>query len=133
MKLLKDTICNTKEPEIEKQKLLDEMKVLSEMVQKAVASNARIAQNQEEYQKRYNELITRYNAAKAKHEEITAAIEEKRAKAGKLDAFEKNIKSCDSPLIKFDETLWGTLVEHITVYGKDDVGVTFKDGTEIMT
>ena len=131
LKLLKDTICDTKELEIEKQKFLDEMKVLSEMVQKAVASNARIAQNQEEYQKRYDELITRYNAAKAKHEEIAATIEERRLKAGKLGAFEKNVQSCDSPLTKFDEILWGTLVEYITVYGKDDVGVTFKDGTEI--
>ena len=33
----------------------------------------------------------------------------------------------------FDEGLWGTLVDFMTVYSKskDDIAVTFKDGTEI--
>ena len=35
-------------------------------------------------------------------------------------------------LIKeFDARLWGSLVDFITVYSKDDIRVTFKDGTEI--
>ena len=32
---------------------------------------------------------------------------------------------------KLDESLWGTLVDFMTVYSKDDISVTFKDGTEI--
>jgi len=32
---------------------------------------------------------------------------------------------------KFDEGLWGTLVDFMTVYSKDDISVTFKNGTEI--
>lgn len=31
----------------------------------------------------------------------------------------------------FDAGLWGTLVDFMTVYSKDDISVTFKDGTEI--
>ncbi len=34
-------------------------------------------------------------------------------------------------LTEFDEGLWGTLVDFMTVYSKDDISVTFKDGTEI--
>ena len=32
---------------------------------------------------------------------------------------------------EFDEGLWGTLVDFMTVYSKEDISVTFKDGTEI--
>jgi hypothetical protein len=31
----------------------------------------------------------------------------------------------------FDERLWCSLVDFITVYSKEDIRVTFKDGTEI--
>ena len=31
----------------------------------------------------------------------------------------------------FDAGLWGTLVDFMTVYSKEDISVTFKDGTEI--
>lgn len=31
----------------------------------------------------------------------------------------------------FDAGLWGTLVDFMTVYSKEEISVTFKDGTEI--
>ena len=31
-----------------------------------------------------------------------------------------------------EEGLWGTLVDFMTVYSKEDISVTFKDGTEIQ-
>lgn len=33
--------------------------------------------------------------------------------------------------MSFDEGLWGTLIDFMTVYNKEDISVTFKDGTEI--
>ena len=40
-------------------------------------------------------------------------------------------KSLSIRLTEFDEGLWGTLVDFMTVYSKGDISVTFKDGTEI--
>jgi len=34
-------------------------------------------------------------------------------------------------LTEFDESLWASLVDHMTVYSKNDIRVTFKDGTEL--
>jgi len=34
-------------------------------------------------------------------------------------------------LMEFDESLWSATVDFMTVYGKGDIGVTFKDGMEI--
>ena len=47
-----------------------------------------------------------------------------------MDSFIKELRNQD--LIKeFDARLWGSLVDFITVYSKDDIRVTFKGGTEI--
>lgn len=50
--------------------------------------------------------------------------------AERLDAFAKALESQSKRLTEFDEGLWGTLVDFMTVYSKDDISVTFKDGTE---
>ena len=47
-----------------------------------------------------------------------------------MDSFIKELR--DQELIKeFDAQLWGSLVDFITVYSKDDNRVICKDGTEI--
>ena len=112
---VREHICDTTNLEAEQRKLADEMQVLVDMVQNCIGENARIAQNQTEYQKRYDELVSRYDAVKAKHDEIG----------------QSTIKDRESCLTEFDDGLWGTLVDYMTVYGKEDIGVTFKDGTEI--
>ena len=51
--LIRRMLCNTDALQEEKQRLESEMAVLVDMVNNCIAENARIAQDQEEYQKRY--------------------------------------------------------------------------------
>ena len=46
--------------------------------------NARIAQDQGEYQKRYNGLVDRYEKAKARFDEVTEAIAQRSAKGERM-------------------------------------------------
>lgn len=131
LKEVRMRICDTKSLEAEKMKLADELQVLADMVQSCISENARIAQNQTDYQKRYDELVDRYDEVKGKYDATVQSTQAKHAKAERLDAFAKALESRDEALTEFDEGLWGTLVECMTVYGKRDIGVTFKDGTEI--
>ena len=96
-----------------------------------INENARIVQDQTDYQKRYDELVSRYDADKVKYDAAEQGIKKRRAKADRLDAFAKAVKAQDTVVTAFDEGLWGTLVDFMTVYSKDDISVTFKDGTEI--
>ena len=96
-----------------------------------INENARIVQDQTDYQKRYDELVSRYNAAKVKYDAAEQGIKKRRAKADRLDAFAKAVNAQDTVVTAFDEGLWGTLVDFMTVYSKDDISVTFKDDTEI--
>ena len=58
--------------------------VLVEMTQNCIVENARIAQDQEEYQKRYNGLVERYEKAKVRFDEVTEAIAQRSAKGERL-------------------------------------------------
>lgn len=131
IRLVQEQICGTVDLEAESQRLMRELQVLSDMVQNCINENARIAQDQTDYQKRYDELVSRYDAAKAKYDASEQGIKKRRAKAERLEAFAKAVKEQGTVVTEFDEGLWGTLVDFMTVYNKEDISVTFKDGTEI--
>lgn len=131
IRLVQEQICGTADLEAESQRLMRELQVLSDMVQNCINENARIAQDQTDYQKRYDELVSRYDATKAKYDTAEQGIKKRRAKAERLDAFVTAIKEQGTVVTEFDEGLWGTLVDFMTVYSKEDISVTFKDGTEI--
>ena len=126
------TLCGTEALREEKVRLEDEMSVLVEMTQNIVAENARIAQDQDEYQKRYDGLVQRYDAIKARYDDMVAAISAKEAQSERLANFIKVLKSQDGTISDFDGSLWGGMVEFITVGRDKEITVTFRDGTEIL-
>lgn len=83
-RLVRQTLCDTVELEREKAALGQELAVLVEMTQNCIAENARGAQDQGEYQKRYNGLVERYEKAKTRFDEATEAIAERSAKGERL-------------------------------------------------
>jgi len=100
------------------------------MTKNCIAENARVSQDQTEYQKRYDGLVTRYDKTKEQYETVTAKIKGRRLRNEQLGVFIDNLKG-QNLIGEFDERLWCSLVDSITVYGKEDIKVTFKDGTNI--
>lgn len=60
--------------------LEDEIALAVEMTQNIINENARIAQNQDEYNERYNNLVERYNNLKSEYEKVCSEITNKDAK-----------------------------------------------------
>ena len=85
------------------------MNVVAELIQQCIAENARIAQNQADYEKRYNALAERFDKAKARLDKVEDGIVAKQA----------------------HREMMQNLVDYVTVYGRDDVRFTFKNGMEI--
>ena len=83
-RLVRQTFYDTTELEREKASMGQELAVLVEMTQNCIAENARVAQDQGEYPKRYNGLVERYEKAKARFDEVTEAIAERSAKGERL-------------------------------------------------
>lgn len=128
--IIRKTLCTTDTMLAEKQRLEDEILVLVEMTQNLVAENARVAQDQEEYQKRYDSLVQRYEDAKKEYDELVNKIEQKEAHGERIRQFIKILKEQDNIITEFDEALWGSMVEFVTI-SREKRSVTFNDGTEI--
>lgn len=129
--IIRQTLCRTDALEEEKRTLEDEMSVVVEMAQSIIAENARIAQNQDEYQKRYDALMERYDAAKVRHGEVADAITEKVAQSERLANFIRTMQAQEGVLTEFDERLWSSMVDFVTVGREKEIAVTFRDGTEV--
>ena len=131
VEIIRRTLCVTDELQEEKSKLEEEMAVLVEMTQNIMAENARVAQDQDEYQKRYDGLVNRYDTAKARYDEVVADISEKEAQGERLANFIRVLKKQDGVIREFDSSLWGCMVEYVIVDRDKTIVVIFKDGTKI--
>ena len=76
--------------------------------------------------------MARYDAAKARSDEVTEAISDKEAQSERLAVFIKRLKTQTEPVVKFDEQLWAGMVECVTVGADKDMMVVFRDGTEMQ-
>jgi hypothetical protein len=76
-------------------------------------------------------LVARFDTAKARYDEVTELASDKKARGQLVEAFIAELASQDGLLTEFDERLWFSLVDFVTVYGAEDVRFTFKDGSEI--
>ena len=130
-RLVRQTLCDTTALTGEKTKLQQELAVLVEMTEKCVMQNARIAQNQEEYLQHYERLVARYDAAKARFDEVTDAISAKEAQSERLAGFIKTLKTQTNPVAEFDSQLWASMVDCVTVRADKGMTVVFRDGTEV--
>jgi len=129
---IKSTVLDISGLETEKTELEQELVVVSDLMQQSIYENARVALDQTEYQKRYDGLTERFGKAKARLEEVTAAISDKTTRQATIEDFLLELRSLDGLVTEFDPMLWVSLVDFVTVYSKGDVRVTFKDGTEIQ-
>ena len=128
---IKDTLFGTSELEAERLRLQEEMNVVAELIEQCVAENARVALDQTEYQKKYDGLAGRFNRAKARLSEVSQAITERQAKREKIGRFVSCLEQMDGPLTAFNEDDWYSLVDYATVYSREDIRFTFKNGMEI--
>jgi len=101
------------------------------MVSKTIKENARTAQSQEEYTKRYDELTARYEKTKAAYDKATETKNYKKAKALQIDAFIASLKKTSDTLLEWDDDIWNVLVESGTVYRDGSITFKFKNGTEL--
>ena len=96
-------LCDSTELEKRQSELKEELEVVVGLVERCVTENARVALDQDEYTDRKKLL-----------EQFLHTVE------------------AQEPIVEFDERLWASLVDFMTVNSEKDIRVTFKDGTEIQ-
>ena len=131
IKLVQETLCNVDELKSEKQELQNELETLVEQIQEMIDRNAKVVQNQEDYQKQYNQLVVNYNLKKGRYDELEILMAKRQAKFEKLNVFIQSLEQTDDIVKDFDPSMWGSLVEYLEVDKEKEVIVVFKDGTQV--
>ena len=78
--------------------------------------NARIAMDQEQYQKEFDELVERHSRVKQEYEEQAIAAEQDVGRVAQIDNFISTLEKLNAPVTEFDEQLWISMVDHPFVF-----------------
>lgn len=86
-------------------------------------------QNQDEYEKKYTSLVNRFNTVESRLKEVKARIVDKQMRHDEVEYFIEDLKKQDL-LTVFDENVWLSMVDHLTVHQDGKVDLTFIDGSK---
>ena len=123
------TDCSKLDAEIAQ--LEDESNIVVELINKCVAENARKAMDQEEYNRRYDAYSERFEAARKRLAEIAELRQERNAKKTRIRLFMENMNNHQELVQSFDEELWYSTVDYVTVYEDKRLVFTFRDGRQV--
>jgi len=110
---------------------MQEREVVAGLMQRAIEENAHAALDQGDYARRYNALRERYETEKVRGDDLAAQRRERVAKRARIRKFMEDLRKRENLITDFDEHAWNTLAEAMTVHGKDNLVVRFRDGSEI--
>lgn len=104
--------------------------MVTELTKRCIAENSQTAQNQAEYKARYNGFVARYEKAKTRVAELRSIKNARQAQADAIGAFMFEVQELDT-LSEFDEKLWLTVIDTVTVYADGRMTLKFQGDTEI--
>jgi len=126
-----DEITDTADLALRITEYTEECEVVAELIRRIVDENARAAQNQADYEARYNALVVRYGTAKEKADAAQSEKRQRELLRARAEAFFAEVESRESLLAGFDEELWNCTVESVTVLIGGGFRVRFKDKLEV--
>ena len=129
-RLIQTTLTDCTGIDAEIESLLEEIDVVTELTKRCIAENSQTAQNQIEYAARYNGFVERYEKAKEQLEQFRITKVEREAQAEAIGAFMFEVQELDA-LSEFDEKLWLTVIDTVTVHADGRLTFKFQGGTEI--
>ena len=131
LRSLIDSVCQMEELTEERNRIEQELGVLTERIEILIQENARVAQDQTAYLKQENEIRARYLEKQGSLEKLDEQIAERESKRNTLEGMIQVVYGINGEQVAFDEELWGGLLDHIVVKRDGQIVVVFKGGIEI--
>ena len=110
----------------------EECEVAAELIRKCIEENAHVSIRPETYQDRYHSLNERYKAVREKLNAVEREISDRTVKRKRMETFLKQLSRSNELLTEFDEGLWNTMLDSLTVYSYDKVVFQFRDGSKVV-
>ena len=93
--------------------------------------NASANLTEEAYRQQYSDLTRQYEEKKAEYKALLERRKNMEATAIVFSGILFRLTELEEIPIDFDEALWNTLVDYVTVYADERIVFSFMDGTEI--
>lgn len=126
-----EALTDTSDLDTEKEELQSEMEIVTELIRKIISENAQVAQDQSEYERKYLAYSERFQIASRRLAEIEALRLERTAKKTKIRLFMENLNQHSELVKDFDEELWYSTVDSISVYENKKMTFIFRDGRQV--
>ena len=110
-----------------------ECTVAQELIHQMVQENATTALDQEDYNRRYQAIVQRFDTARQRMVEIDGERMERTAKRVNIERYLDTLQKCGEIVSEFDDELWYTTVDTVTVATGKRLVFKFKDGSEITS
>ena len=111
--------------------LEQELELISDMIRVCINSNASNTITEEEYHAKHEELCTRFERAEEKLNGLRRQRERMQSDAIAIGGMLFELTELDTLPITFNEKLWNTAIDRVTVYADERVEFHFKDGKDI--
>lgn len=147
---VRDTLYGISDLEAERLQLQEERNVVAELMEQNAGAAFSQAEHREKYdtavvlsdaphngfsqaehKEKYDRLSERFNGIQARLEEICQSVTERQKKREEIMRFVFSLKDREDLLAEFYEDDWYSLVDHVMVYSREDVGISFKNGREV--
>lgn len=108
-----------------------EMEVIAGLIQKSIEDNAVHAQDQEEYNRRYNELADHYEKLKNKLEALEQERDDREYKSNVLSGFLFEMTEFKYLDAEFTDARCIAMLDHVTIYADGRMIYSFLNGSDI--
>ena len=109
------------------------LELLSGMIRSCIMLNASATVTEREYRQQYEELTQQYEEQKERYEALQDRRKQMNETAIIFGGMLFELWELEDVPVTFKESLWHTLVDHVTVYADERIVFSFKDGTEVTT
>ena len=100
--VIKNRLGDTTALEKERRILDEQLGIDAKAVNDLIAQNARVAQNQTEYNERYEALVSRYEETERRRDELADRINQIMIRRRKLERFIENVEGLPELYTEFD-------------------------------
>lgn len=130
LRAIAEMLSDTSALEIEATRTQLDVAAAADAINEAVSENARVAQDQTEFKKRYDELVGMYQEAEARLHRVEDQIEEKKSRREKIERFIRQVAEMNGVVGEFSPALWASMVESVTVFEGGRMTFLLTCGTE---
>ncbi len=113
------------------EKAIQDMENTAMLNQMHIQNNIVTAKNKDAFDKRHDELVQQYESQKAVYDKLMQKKDDRQNKVKQLQQLILQLDKTDYPVDSFDENLWRTMIDKVTVFHDNKMIFQFLDGTEI--